>query len=291
VSAATAGPAVAAPRRTRRAARLLGGWRGATGVTVLGTLVLLAVLAPLIAPHSPDAIDPDQVLGRPSWSHPMGSDALGRDVLSRVLYAYRTSLAVAIGSVLIALVVAIPIGLASGYFRGWIDGALMRPVDLLLALPAMLLAISLIAITGPGTLVLVLAISIIYLPILARVMRGSALAVSSEPYVVGSRARGASHLSVLWRHVLPNAIGPVVVQATVLCAFAIQIEAALSFLGLGARPPTATLGLMLADGYQVLQQAWWADVYPGLAIAITVVAFTLLGDGLRARLDPRGVSE
>jgi peptide/nickel transport system permease protein len=166
----------------------------------------------------------------------------------------------------------------------------MRPIDLLLALPAMLLAISLVAIVGPGTWVLVLAIAIIYLPILARVMRGAALAVSAEPYVLGSRARGASHPAVLFRHVLPNAIGPVVVQASVLCGFAIQIEAALSFLGLGARPPTATLGLMLADGYQVLQQAWWADVWPGIAIAVTVLAFNLLGDGLRARLDPRGVA-
>jgi peptide/nickel transport system permease protein len=290
VSAVSAGTNAQVMASRARTSRALGGWRGLTGVAVLATLALLAVLAPLIAPHSPDAIDPDLVLGHPSWSHPLGSDALGRDVLSRVMFAYRTSLAVAIGSVLLALVVGIPLGLVAGYFRGWVDAALMRPVDLLLALPAMLLAISLVAIVGPGTSVLVLAIAIIYLPILARVMRGSALAVTAEPYVLGSRARGASHAAVLFRHVLPNAIGPVVVQASVLCGFAIQIEAALSFLGLGARPPTATLGLMLADGYQVLQQAWWADVFPGIAIAVTVLAFNFLGDGLRARLDPRGVS-
>jgi peptide/nickel transport system permease protein len=285
---------IAAPlyrARTRRPARALGGWRGLTGVSVLLTLALIALLAPVIAPHSPDAIDPDLVLGHPSLSHPFGSDALGRDVLSRVLFAYRTSLGVALGSVALALLLGVPLGLVAGYFRGFVDGVLMRPIDLLLALPALLLAISLIAIVGPGSRVVIIAIAIIYLPILARVMRSSALAVSAEPYVLGSRARGASHAAVILRHVLPNAIGPVVVQASVLCGFALQIEAALSFLGLGTRPPTASLGLMLYDGYQVLQQAWWADVYPGLAIALAVVAFNFLGDGLRARLDPRGVAE
>jgi peptide/nickel transport system permease protein len=166
----------------------------------------------------------------------------------------------------------------------------MRPVDLLLALPALLLAISLISIVGPGQLVALFAIATIYLPILARVVRSSVLAVSREVYVEGARARGVSHFRTIWSHVVPNAIGPAVVQASVLAGFALQIEAALSFLGLGAQPPTPSLGLMLADGYQVLQQAPWADIYPGLAIAVTVVAFNLVGDGLRARLDPRGIS-
>jgi peptide/nickel transport system permease protein len=268
----------------------LGSRKAAFGIGILLVLVLVAVFAPLLAPYSPDAIDADHVLGSPTWSHPFGFDALGRDVLSRVLFAYRASLGISMGAVALALVLGLPIGVVAGYFGGIVDNLLMRPVDLLLALPALLLAISLISIVGPGQLVALFAIATIYLPILARVVRSSVLAVSREVYVEGARARGVSHLRTIWSHVVPNAIGPAVVQASVLAGFALQIEAALSFLGLGAQPPTPSLGLMLADGYQVLQQAPWADIYPGLAIAVTVVAFNLVGDGLRARLDPRGIS-
>jgi len=268
----------------------LGSRKAAFGIGILAVLVLVALLAPLLAPYSPDAIDADHVLGSPTWSHPFGFDALGRDVLSRVLFAYRASLGISIGAVALALVLGLPIGVIAGYFGGIVDNLLMRPVDLLLALPALLLAISLISIVGPGQLVALFAIATIYLPILARVVRSSVLAVSREVYVEGARARGVSHPRTIWSHVVPNAIGPAVVQASVLAGFALQIEAALSFLGLGAQPPTPSLGLMLADGYQVLQQAPWADIYPGLAIAVTVVAFNLVGDGLRARLDPRGIS-
>jgi peptide/nickel transport system permease protein len=274
----------------RRLVSRLGGVEATTGLAILVLLGLVAVLAPVLAPYSPDAIDANHVLGGPSWAHPFGFDALGRDVLSRVLFAYRSSLSVSLGAVLLALLLGLPIGVIAGYFGGWVDSLLMRPIDLLLALPALLLAISLIAIVGPGRLVALFAIATIYLPILARVVRGSVLAVSREIYVEGARARGVSHLRTIMGHVVPNAIGPALVQASVLSGFALQIEAALSFLGLGVQPPTASLGLMLADGYQVLQQAPWADIYPGLAIAITVVAFNLLGDGLRARLDPRGIS-
>jgi peptide/nickel transport system permease protein len=158
---------------------------------------------------------------------------------------------------------------------------------MLLALPALLLAISLIAIVGPGSLVALLAIAIIYLPIIARVVRGSALVVSAQPFVEAARARGSSHGTTMFHHVLPNAAGPALVQASVLMGFALQIEAALSFLGLGAQPPTASLGLMLSDGRDVLSQAPWVEIFPGLAIAVTVLAFNLFGDGLRERLDPR----
>ncbi len=268
----------------------LGSRQAVAGGVILLVLVLVALLAPVIAPYSPDAIDANHVLGAPTWAHPFGFDALGRDVLSRVLFAYRASLGIALGAVALALVLGLPIGVVAGYFGGVVDNLLMRPVDLLLALPALLLAISLISIVGPGQLVALFAIATIYLPILARVVRSSVLAVSRELYVEGARARGVSHTRTIWSHVLPNSIGPAIVQASVLAGFALQIEAALSFLGLGAQPPTPSLGLMLADGYQVLQQAPWADIYPGVAIAITVVAFNLLGDGLRARLDPRGIS-
>ena len=273
-----------------RAATARGNRRAGAGAAILAVLVLVAMLAPVLAPHDPNAIDAHRILAAPDLAHPFGSDALGRDVLSRVLFAYRVSLAVAVGSVLLALAVGVPLGLIAGFFGGAVDSLLMRPVDLLLALPALLLALSLIAIIGPGSGVALFAIAVIYLPILARVVRSSALSVAGEDYVAGARARGVSSLGVMLRHVLPNSLGPAVVQASVLMGFAIQIEAALSFLGLGAQPPTPSLGLMLADGYQVLQQAPWADVFPGLAIAVTVLAFTLIGDGLRAHFDPRGVS-
>jgi len=267
-----------------------GNRRTRAGAAILAALVLIALLAPVLAPHDPNAIDPSRILAGPDLSHPFGSDALGRDVFSRVLFAYRVSLAVAIGSVLLALAVGVPLGLIAGYFGGPVDSLLMRPVDLLLALPALLLALSLISVIGPGTWVALFAIAVIYLPIMARVVRSSVLRVVNEEYVAGAGARGVSRMGVMVRHVLPNSLGPSLVQASVLMGFAIQIEAALSFLGLGAQPPTPSLGLMLADGYQVLQQAPWADIFPGLAIAIAVLAFMLIGDGMRAHFDPHGVS-
>jgi peptide/nickel transport system permease protein len=212
-------------------------------------------------------------------------------VLSRVLFAYRVSLTVAVGSTLAAFLVGVPLGLYAGYHGGWVDTAIMRPIDMVLALPAMLLAVALIAIIGPGSNIATLAIAVIYMPILARVVRSSTLVVVSQTYIEAARARGTRTRSIITRHVLPNAIGPAIVQATILMGFAIQIEAALSFLGLGAQPPTSSLGSMLADGRDVLTQAPWVEVFPGLAIAITVLAFNFLGDGLRARLDPKGVSE
>jgi peptide/nickel transport system permease protein len=273
-----------------RTVTVRGNRRTRVGAAILATLILIALLAPVLAPHDPNAIDPGRILAGPDLSHPFGSDALGRDVFSRVLFAYRVSLAVAIGSVLLALAVGIPLGLLAGYFGGPIDSLLMRPVDLLLALPALLLALSLISVIGPGTWVALFAIAVIYLPIMARVVRSSVLRVVNEEYVAGAGARGVSRMGVMVRHVLPNSLGPSLVQASVLMGFAIQIEAALSFLGLGAQPPTPSLGLMLADGYQVLQQAPWADIFPGLAIAIAVLAFILIGDGMRAHFDPHGVS-
>jgi peptide/nickel transport system permease protein len=275
----------------RRRGRVLGSRAAKVGAVVLLALVAIAILAPLIAPHDPDAIDASRILAAPNLAHPFGSDALGRDVLSRVIFAYRVSLSVAVGSVVLAFTVGVPLGLLAGYHGGWIDTLIMRPIDMLLALPALLLAVALIAILGPGSLIALLAIAVIYIPILARVVRSSTLVVSSQTYVEGARARGSSSFRILARHVLPNALGPAIVQATVLMGFALQIEAALSFLGLGAQPPTPSLGVMLADGRDVLTRAPWAEIFPGLAIAITVLAFNLLGDGLRRRLDPRGVAE
>lgn len=273
-----------------RLRRALGGRAGVAGWSILAVLVLIAILAPVLAPHNPETIDASRLLAGPTTAHPFGSDDVGRDVLSRVLYAYRVSLSVAVGSVLLAMLAGVPIGVLAGYAGGWTDLVLMRGIDLLLAFPALLLAISLIAILGPSTYVAVIAIAVIYAPIIARVTRSSVLVTRTQPYVVGARVRGASHLAIIRGHVLPNAIGPTLVQASVLMAFAIVIEAALSFLGLGSQPPTPELGLMLAEGNNYLTSAPWVEIFPGLAIAVTVLAFNLIGDGLRHRFDPNAVT-
>lgn len=261
------------------------------GLGLLAALALVAVAAPILAPYDPEAMEVLGVLGAPGLPHPFGLDVLGRDVLSRVLYGLRVSLLVSISAVAVSTVLAVPLGLLAGYFGRWVDTTISRTLDMLLVLPAMLLAITLIAILGPGSTVAALAIAVIYLPILARVMRTSTLVVTRNDYIAGSRARGAGHLRVLVSHVAPNALGPVVVQASVLSAFALQLEAGLSFLGLGTQPPTPSLGGMLADGRDVLIQAPWVEIFPGLAIVIAVLAFTLLGEGLRRAFDPRGVVE
>lgn len=261
------------------------------GSVLLGILALVAIAAPLLAPHGPEAVEVSRVLGAPNLQHPFGSDVLGRDVLSRVLYGLRVSLLVSLSAVLVSTVIAVPLGLLAGYFGGWVDTTISRALDMILVLPAMLLAITFIAILGPGSVVAALAIAVIYLPILARVMRSSTLVVTRHEYVLGARARGAGHLRVLVSHVAPNALGPVIVQASVLSAFALQLEAGLSFLGLGTQPPTPSLGGMLSDGRDVLIQAPWVEIFPGLAIVIAVLSFTLLGEGLRRAFDPRGVAE
>jgi peptide/nickel transport system permease protein len=194
-------------------------------------------------------------------------------------------LSVAIGSTLVAMALAIPLGLVTGYAGGWVDTLLMRPVDSLQAFPALLLAIALIAIVGPGSLVVLLAISAAHFPILARVMRASVLTTGEQPYVVSARARGRSAFGIVVRHVLPNSFGPTLAQASILTAFAIQFQAALSFVGLGTQPPTAELGLMLFDGFDVVTTAPWVEIFPGIALAIAALSFILLGNGTSRRLE------
>lgn len=280
-------PELMPPRKTTRSSAA--GFALAGGI-VLAVLVIAAIAAPLLAPHDPEAVEVSQVLAPPSVGHPFGSDVLGRDVLSRVLFGLRVSLLVSISALLISVVVAVPLGLAAGYFGGRVDTGISRTLDMILVLPALLLAITFIAILGPGSAVAALAIAVIYLPILARVMRSSTMVVTRNEYVLGAKARGAGTLRILTGHVAPNALGPVIVQASVLGAFALQLEAGLSFLGLGTQPPTPSLGGMLADGRDVLIQAPWVEIFPGLAIVLAVLSFTLLGEGLRRAFDPHGVS-
>jgi peptide/nickel transport system permease protein len=261
--------------------------RGVTlaGFCVVGALAVLAALAPLV-PGSPTEIARDLALRAPTWGQPFGMDDLGRSILSRVVHAYRVSLGVALGSVGLALLAGVPLGLVAGYAEGVLDQLIMRPLDVLMAFPAILLAIALMSVFGTGVLLVALSLAVVYTPIVARVVRAAVLAVKVEVYVDGARALGAPALRLVLRHVLPNAATPILVQASVLMAIAILVEASLSFLGVGVRPPTPSLGLMLADGRGFMVQAPWMVVFPGLAIMAAVLGFNMVADGLRDWLDP-----
>lgn len=261
--------------------------RGVTvaGLCVVGALALLAALAPLV-PGSPTEIARDLALRPPTWDQPFGMDDLGRSMLSRVVHAYRVSLGVALGSVGLALLAGVPLGLVAGYAEGVLDQLVMRPLDVLMAFPAILLAIALMSVFGTGVLLVALSLAVVYTPIVARVVRAAVLAVKVEVYVDGARALGAPTLRLVLHHVLPNAATPILVQASVLMAIAILVEASLSFLGVGVRPPTPSLGLMLADGRGFMVQAPWMVVFPGLAIMAAVLGFNMIADGLRDWLDP-----
>jgi peptide/nickel transport system permease protein len=213
-------------------------------------------------------------------------DDLGRSVLSRVIHAYRVSLGVALASVLLALAVGGPLGLLAGYAEGLPEQLIMRPLDVLMAFPGILLAIALMGVFGTGVALVAVALAVVYTPVVARVVRAAVLAAKVEVYVDGARALGATAPRVVLRHIVPNSTTPVLVQASVLMAIAILVEAALSFLGVGVRPPTPSLGLMLADGRGFMVQAPWMVIFPGLAIMAAVLAFNMVADGLRDWLDP-----
>jgi peptide/nickel transport system permease protein len=288
-------PAVAAPSQRahpesnglRALSGRLGGAAGVAGLLILLVLVLLAIGAPVIATHSPVAVNPLAVLKSPSGGALFGTDDLGRDVFSRVIFGLRTSLGVAFGSVALAVVIGVPIGLLAGYVGGAVDTLLMRSVDLLLAFPALLLAIVIVAILGAGEGVTILAVGVIFVPIMARVVRSAVVVVRGHPYVKGARARGASHLRVMATHIVPNVLAPAVVQASILTGFAILIEASLAFLGLGVQPPTPDLGSMLAEGGNFATQAPWIEVAPGVFLALAILAFNLTGRGLQRGLGVR----
>ncbi|OBK73371.1 ABC transporter permease [Mycobacterium sp. 1164985.4] len=264
----------------------------ANPVTVVSTGLLLliafvAVTANWIAPYEINDVDVPNALRPPSGSHWFGTDELGRDVFSRVLVATQASMRVAVVSVAFAAVVGVTVGLVSGYRGGWLDTVFMRVVDVMFAFPVLLLALAVVAILGPGVTTTILAIGIVYTPIFARVSRASTMSVRVEPFVSVSRSMGTGHPYILGRHILPNIAGPLVVQTSLSLAFAILSEAALSFLGLGIQPPQPSLGRMIFDSQGFVTMAWWMAVFPGAAIFVAVLAFNLLGDGLRDVLDPR----
>jgi len=262
--------------------------RGVTvaGVALVGLVVLVAALAPALAPWDPLALDVKSRLERPSGRHWLGTDDLGRDVLSRVLYGARVSVIVGGVVVVLAVTAGLVIGLAAGYYRA-LDNVLMRVMDGLMAFPAIVLAIALMASLGPSLRNVIVALGVVYAPRIARIVRGSVLVVRELPYVEAARGLGAPDPTILRRHVLPNCLSPVIVQATFIFALAVLGEAALSFLGVGAPPATPSWGNILADGRLYIQQAPWLTLAPGAAIMATIVGLNLFGDGLRDALDPK----
>ena len=270
-------------RQWRRTARSTVVMLGAAAALLV---VLTALFADALAPYAPDEQNFDLIEARPGAQAVFGTDRFGRDVLSRVIHGSRISLYVALTSIISAMAVGGALGLLAGYVGGAWDNGINRVLDVFFSVPGLLLAVGIAAMRGPGVNSAVLAIAILYVPIFARVMRGPVLAERAKDYVEAVRALGASRLSVALRHVLPNVISPFVVQGTVALSQAILIEASLSYLGLSAQPPTPSWGNMLNEGRTYLETAPWISVFPGIAIMITVLAFNLIGDGLRDVLDP-----
>lgn len=278
---------LAGDQRTRAWRLLAGNPVTVLSAVVLAAVVVIALTASFITPYGVNDVDVPQALRPPSGAHWMGTDELGRDVLSRVLMGVQASMKVAVVSVAFAAVVGVTLGVLAGYRGGWLDTVVMRIVDVMFAFPVLLLALAIVAVLGPGLTTTILAIGVVYVPIFARVARASTLSVRVEPYVAMSRTMGTGSGFILIRHILPNITGPLIVQTSLSLAFAILSEAALSFLGLGLQPPQPSLGRMIFDSQGFVTLAWWMAVFPGLAIFVIVLACNLLGDGLRDVLDPK----
>src|SRR5712691_3620874 len=261
------------------------------GLTI--ALILIAVFANAVAPHSPYEQYRDFTLTPPvwheggSWQFILGTDAVGRDILSRLIHGTRLSLLIGLISVAISLSLGVLLGLLAGYVRGWVETTIMRLMDVMLALPSLLLAIAVVAILGPGLINAMYAIAIVLLPHFVRLTRAAVIAEAGKEYVASSRIAGAGPLRVMFSTILPNCMAPLIVQGTLGFSSAILDAAALGFLGLGAQPPTPEWGSMLADALEFIQRASWVVTFPGLAILVTVLAFNLMGDGLRDALDPK----
>jgi peptide/nickel transport system permease protein len=249
--------------------------------------VAVALAAPLVAPYDPLAQNLSNTLARPDRAHLLGTDNVGRDVLSRVVWGTRVSLLAALVSVALAMVTGSVLGLLAGYSGGRVDGLVMRLMDAILSFPPLVLALALGAVLGAGLAGVLLALGVVYTPTFARLMRGQVLAITARDYVDAARALGASGWRVAWRHVVPNALNPIIVQASLSVAFAILAEASLSFLGLGIQPPQASWGSMINAGRGYLQQAPWIVFGPGAALFVTVVGLNFVGDAVRDALDPR----
>jgi len=262
--------------------------RGAVfGLGVLVVIVLMSVFAPLLAPYDPLEQGVGPALQRPSLEHWAGTDSFGRDLLSRIIYGARIALVVGLVSVALAMVIGVTLGLAAGYYGGWLDIVVMRVMDGLFAFPIIILAIAMMAIMGFGVLNVIIAVAVGFIAPFARVTRADVLAVKEEPYVEAARLAGVSGPAIIMRHVLPNVMAPIIVQAALRVSGAIITEAGLSFLGLGPPPPNPVWGSMIAEGRNFIVMAPHVSTFPGIALMLAIVGLNLLGDGLRDTLDPR----
>ena len=264
--------------------------KAVVGIFILAILVLGAISAPWLAPYDPNSMDYDMI-GEPSWEHPLGTDDLGRDLLSRLIYGAQVSLFVGISTVAISLAAGLILGIAAGYYGGFIDTVIMRYIDLQWAFPNFIIAVYLVAVFGTGLSNVIIAIALAFIDDFARIARGMVLTIKQEQYIDSARTVGVSDIRIMWRHILPNAAAPIIVQATVSISYAILAEAGLSFLGLGVEASTPTWGLILAESRSFISRAWWLGLFPGLAIMLTVLSINFLGDALRDHLDVREATD
>ena len=274
------------PRESRLRATLARDHKAQFGLLVLALFVIGAIFAPWLSPADPNEMSMD-MMAAISPAHPLGTDDLGRDLLSRILHGTRISLFIGVSTVVIALVVGLTLGLVAGYFGGWLDFIIMRYIDLQWAFPNFIIAVYLVAVFGTGLVNVIAAISLAFIDDFARVARSMTLSIREEQYIDAARTLGFSDARIIFSHILPNAMAPIIVQATVSVSYAILGEASLSFLGLGVDADTPTWGLILADGRGFISQAWWLGVFPGLAIMLVVLSINFIGDWLRDALDVR----
>lgn len=286
IDADLAEEAPAPKRRSRFRAVFSKDRKAQFGLIVLGLFIFGAVFSPWLAPHDPNNMSLD-MLGTPTGTHILGTDDLGRDLFSRLLYGTQISLFVGVATVTIALVAGVALGVVAGYYGGWIDNIIMRYIDLQWAFPNFIIAVYLVAVFGTGLLNVIVAIALAFLDDFARIARSMVLTLKEEQFVDAARVQGYSDFRIMFIHILPNSMAPIIVQATVSVSYAILGEASLSFLGLGVSTSTPTWGLILSDGRSFISQAWWLGVYPGLAIMLVVLAINFIGDALRDALDVR----
>ena len=272
--------------RSRWCIYLMRDKKAVVGLVILTGLILTAILANVIVPYDPNAMDFD-MMESPSLRHPLGTDDLGRDLLSRLIQGTQISLFVGFSTVTIALIIGGFLGIAAGYYGGWLDNIIMRYIDLQWAFPNFIIAVYLVAVFGAGLSNIIIAVSLAFVDDFARIARGMVLSIKQEQYIAAARTNGASDFRIMWRHILPNASAPLIVQGTVSIAYAILAEASLSFLGLGVEVDTPTWGLILSEARSFISRAWWLGVFPGVAIMITVLSVNFLGDALRDVLDVR----
>lgn len=260
------------------------------GFIIIVLMFLLAILAPWLAPYDPDAFNVKAILLQPSWQHWMGTDGLGRDVFSRMLYGGRISLLVGLVAVGISTAIGIILGALAGYYRGWIDTVIMRLVDIMLSIPSFFLILAVIAFLTPSIINIMVVIGLTSWMGVTRLVRAEFLSLGNREFVLASRTLGANDMRLIFIHLLPNSLTPIIVSAVLGVAGAVLLESGLSFLGLGVQAPQASWGNILTDGKEYIQFAWWLSLYPGMAILLTVLGYNLLGEGLRDALDPRSQS-